>query len=285
MISSLSRMLLPLLVVLPGLSQGQNSEVPPQGAAVPAKCLQIFDSLYYTAKTGTRGMNMRPLQPAGALNWWPDRKNTLELPRQADVERWIRKLPRRDLLLAIDLEHWPLRGTHDEMAKVVERYVTLVQWVRQSDYRGPIGFYGLLPLRDYWRAVTDISSTEYRQWQAENDVYRPLAEAVDVLLPSIYTFYDDIAGWERYATANIREAKRLAPTKPVYPFIWPQFHNSNEKLGYQFISGDMWARELQTIALHADGVVLWGSDSGWDLQAPWWQVTRSFVRDNGCPVR
>jgi Hyaluronidase len=271
-----------LLVILGSPLSSYAFEIPADRAP-PKKCLPIFDSMYYTGKSGVSSLGMISLQSLNAPNFWPDRKRMQELPRRSDVELWIRKLPNRNLLLAIDLEHWPVRGTRQEMELIAARYITLITWVRESGYKGPIGFYGLPPLRDYWRAIKDPESAEYKRWQVENDAYQSLANAVDVMLPSLYTFYDDIAGWETYAVANLREARRLAPNKPIYPYLWPQFHNSNSQLGYQFVSREMWARELEVVARYADGVVLWGSGEGWNEQAPWWLETKALLGKRACP--
>jgi hypothetical protein len=161
----------------------------------------------------------------------------------------------------------------------VNKYLTLLSRVRQVGFQGPIGYYGVAPIRDYWRATALPDSQPYRAWQSENDQLQPLADAVDVLFPSIYTFYDDQDGWTRYAIANLSEARRLARGKPVYAFLWPQFHESNKTLGGKLIPGKFWASQLQTVAQYADGVVIWGGwKVMWDEQADWWQATRQFLQ-------
>jgi hypothetical protein len=88
---------------------------------------------------------------------------------------------------------------------------------------------------------------------------------VDALFPSIYTFYTDRQGWVTYAIAQITEAKRKAKGKPVYAFLWPQYHESNLLLGLRPLDSDYWELQLNTVAQHADGVVIWG---GWGANGP-----------------
>jgi Hyaluronidase. len=121
----------------------------------------------------------------------------------------------------------------------------------------------------------------------ENDRIISLAQTVDVFYPSLYTFYTDKAGWVEYATAQISEARRLANGKPVFAFLWPQYHNSNRLLKCQFLPADYWQLQLETVSKLADGVVIWG---GWDVcnskgkalqwndNAKWWQVTKAFIK-------
>src|SRR5262249_9334700 len=142
----------------------------------------------------------------------------------------------------------------------VSRLVAMLQRVRKAGFPGPIGYYSLVPIRDYWRSLQPADARERREWAAENDRVRPLAQKVDAVYPSLYSFYDDIAGWEKSALATLSGARRPAPGKPVYPFLWPQFHESNKKLAGQYVSAAMWRQQLEFVRQHADGAVLWG---GW----------------------
>ena len=147
-----------------------------------------------------------------------------------------------------------------------------------------VGYYGAPPTRDYWRAVKGPASPEYKTWMSENDKLHPLADAVVVLYPSLYTFYPDREGWSKYAIAQITEARRYAGGKPVFVFLWPQYHESNVQLTGTYLPPDYWLRELQTAKEYADGVVIWG---GWDLKtnkaykwdedAQWWKITIDFL--------
>jgi hypothetical protein len=131
-----------------------------------------------------------------------------------------------------------------------------------------------------------VSSKAYREWQAENDQLQLLADSVDVLLPSLYTFYDDQDGWVRYAISTLSEARRLSKGKPVYAFIWPQYHNSNPTLALKLIDGAFWAKQLQVIAAHADGAVIWGGwQTTWDDQSAWWRATLAFMHDSVQPCK
>lgn len=174
---------------------------------------------------------------------------------------------------ALNIEHWPL-------PERIQSYIdTLALW---RNYHPQIrtGFYAMVPMRDYWRAIKGPADPAYKQWQQGNDALASLAVAVDVLFPSLYTFYPDPAGWVKYAQANIAEAQRYK--SPVYPFLWPQYHNSNANLAYQFIDRNFWQLQLETVLGLCDGVVIWGGWLGntrlaWDDSAAWWQVTKSIL--------
>src|SRR5690606_26877227 len=101
-----------------------------------------------------------------------------------------------------------------------------------------------------------------------------LAAAVDIIFPSLYTFYDQPEQWQRYAIGNVAEARQYG--KPVYPFIWPQFHDSGAEIPSTF-----WRQQLETVYAEADGLVIWSPARGrptWNPSAPWWQATTDFLQ-------
>jgi len=114
-----------------------------------------------------------------------------------------------------------------------------------------------------------------------NNTFQPVANAVNVVYPSIYTFYTDQEGWKKYAIAQVAEARRLAPGKPVYAFIWPRYHESNKALNNQYIAADFWRFQLETLYQVADGVVIWGGwQEPWNERADWWIQTQAFMQSH-----
>jgi hypothetical protein len=248
------------------------------------RCFRVFDGTMYADRPDLRAFGVEPALVPTAYFWWRDGESRQQPPSLRSVRAWVADQAVRDAVLAIDLEWWPVRGTQAQVLESVTRYRELLQLTRKAGYTGPIGFYAVPPVGDYWRAIRGENSPQYQEWRAENDAVADLAADVDVLFPSLYTFYDDPARWERYAIANIRESRRLAPGKPVYAFIWPQYHDSNKELGLDWIPEETWARQLRVLAQHADGVVIWGGWNfsrrrplNWNERAPWWRATRAFL--------
>ena len=255
-------------------------------------CFRVFDGTMYANRPDLQAFGMEPALVPTAYFWWRPGESREQPPSQRSVRAWVEDQPVRDAVLAIDLEWWPVRGTPAQVRQSVNRYRELLALTRNAGYTGPIGFYAVPPVGDYWRAIRAENSTQYREWREENDAVADLAADVDVLFPSLYTFYDDPARWERYAIANIRESRRLAPGKPVYAFIWPQYHDSNSDLGLDWIPEEAWGRQLSVLAQHADGVVIWGGWNfsrrrplNWNENAPWWRATREFLAQTRlCPI-
>jgi hypothetical protein len=107
------------------------------------------------------------------------------------------------------------------------------------------GYYSILPNRDYWAPVS-ADPDRVEEWEAINTRLKRLANEVDVIFPSVYTFYNTPNSWDIYATAIISEAKKY--NKPVYAFVWPQYHNSNADLKYTYIDDVFWKRQLDLLS-------------------------------------
>jgi hypothetical protein len=174
-----------------------------------------------------------------------------------------------------DLEEWTLYGSPADLDTRIQKHLQAISIARQTAPTLRFGFYGVVPTAPYWPIVLN-KADELTAWRDLNERSRVIARQVDFLFPSLYTFYDDPRGWELSARAVLMEAKRYG--KPVYPFLWPHFHNSNRALWGTMISREFWRRELEVCRECADGVVLWGGFTElWDEEAPWWLETKSFL--------
>jgi Chitobiase/beta-hexosaminidase C-terminal domain len=217
------------------------------------------------------------------------------LPDQTSVISNVNSLTALDPqpIVCIDIESLPVDIRYASITQVNSSIVYLKQvinWVRSANLNAKVGIYGVLPLRDYWdpnlyytalRYPNDpwwsghlaAFQQNYQAWLAANAYLAPLAQDVDYLFPSLYTFYtyyDNPAsdGWPTFAFTNIAEARKYK--KPVYPFLWPQFDNGS----YQYLPSRYWQDELQYIRRYGDGIVVWGwggfLNETWNPNAPWW---------------
>lgn len=180
-------------------------------------------------------------------------------------------------LVVIDVEHWDLSGTSpDVIERNIGRYVSILDTFRTHMPGIRLGLYSMVPIRNYWTPVRGHPA-DLAAWRSENERLKPIADASDVIFPSLYTFYDDRDGWLAYAHANMAEAKRYG--RPVYPFLWPQYHRSPEP-----IDRDFWRLQLETVFGNADGMVIWTRAKGsprWNPEAPWWRETVDFLQASG----
>ncbi|MCS6327849.1 MAG: hypothetical protein H8K06_12270 [Nitrospira sp.] len=252
------------------------------------KPFMVFDGTLYTQKPDLSPHGIRPVRIAytsqigGKIGhpWWkqvdrlPDKKSVQDIARQAQEE---------NTPVVVDIDHWPLVGAPSQIHASLSKYMTVLQWFKEAAPGLPVGYYGAPPIYDYWKSLKAPMSKEWASFARENDQLKPLAGAVDSFYPSLYTFYADRGGWVRYAYAQIAEARRLANGKPVYVFLWPQYHDSNPSLRWTNLPADFWRLQLQKAKQYADGIVIWGGwgpkgQMKWDENAAWWKVTKECMK-------
>lgn len=277
------------VMTLLGLLGIVESAIPPPIAQAQAlsekKTFVVFDSTLYADKPDLTLYGIKPIAILYAGQFgheWV--KDVTKLPDKASVQRLAREAGAKSRSVVIDIEHWPVKGDSDQVQESVSKYMTVLQWFKEAAPELLVGYYGVPPLRDYWRAIRPPTSKEWQSYSEDNDRLKPLARVVDLLFPSLYTFYTDQGGWVRYAYGQIAEARRCANGKPVYVFLWPQYHDSNRELKGTYLANDYWRLELETAKQYADGIILWGGwgnnnrPAKWDEDAGWWKVTKEFMK-------
>jgi hypothetical protein len=251
----------------------------------PKTRFPVFDATGFTQKPDLAQYGLKRIMVVYPNLMWEGNKvpDATSLPDKSRITAFAQLANQSTGILVIDIEHWPLTGDPATVAESVKKYQTVIDWFKAPAPGLRIGLYGVLPIRDYWRAIQERNLPGYAAWQKENDNLTSITPHVDILFPSIYTFYDDRNGWQIYARTQIQEARRIGKGKPVYVFLWPQYHMSNKKLGNTFLPGDYWRMELETARKYADGIVIWccSTKEAWEDRAPWWVETQHFLKETG----
>ena len=240
----------------------------------------VWDGTAYLGKPDLTSLGMIPITSLStALLWGGDGKDTTDPPNPQTISSLLEQANLSKATAFLDIESWPVVSDDPSVvADSVHKYLVTMQSFEQFAPSAKFGFYAVAPIRDYWDAISGPGSAQYIAWQQRNDDVAPIAMQADILFPSIYTFYPDEAGWKKYAIAQIQEARRIAPGKPVYAFLWNQYEV--EGTGSNYLPPDYWRMELETVRQYADGVVIWGGyQQNWDPSAPWWQETESFLKE------
>jgi hypothetical protein len=234
----------------------------------------LFDALGHRGKPNLLRAGLRPLTWVG--NLWRTGIAHDGLDHEGVVLA-LKQLPRGTEAFYIDVETWPiLRQPALVRERSIRQLLQVADLARAHVPGAKFGFYGLPPAITYWPLVGGRTA-EYSDWIESNQRLEPLAERVDYIFPSLYTFYADRPGWLAYADATIKAARRFG--KPVYPFLWFEYHDSNFSLRHHEVDLDAWTEELQFCHSNADGLVLWGGwESPWKERAAWWQSVRREFR-------
>jgi hypothetical protein len=264
------------------LSRHSSSIEPTASASIPRPFV-VFDATLYKDKPSLKAYDMRPITVLYEARLFVANQLPAAMPPETIVRSLAYELRSSAEPVVLDIERWPLKGDGLVVQSTVDKFLSVLSWVKFEAPGVSFGLYGTVPLPDYWRAIRDPASAEFQSWQQDNDRLEGISDRVDALFPSIYTFYPDRQGWVTYATAQIAEARRKAKGKPVYAFLWPQYHESNQVLGLRPLDPDYWELQLNTVYQHADGVVIWGGwgangPESWNEAAPWWKVTKRFMR-------
>jgi hypothetical protein len=242
----------------------------------------IYDATLYKNKPDLTTYNIKYLPIIYENTFFGDNKSKDILPETDNISKVANIIETSGSnIVVLDIERWKLKGSNYLVYNSVVKYRKVIDNTRKQGSRALIGYYGLPPIRDYWRAITNENSLEYLAWKKENDNIQQLASDVDIFFPSLYTFYSNQKGWKKYAIAQISEARRLGNEKPIIVFLWPQYHESNKILGGKYLSAEFWRLQLDTAKKYADGVIIWGGwKQNWDANAPWWFETLKFMKDN-----
>jgi hypothetical protein len=243
-------------------------------AATPGnQPFMVFDGLLYQGKPDSAALGMKPIKQVNS----PPSANPI--PHRVDdeaVRATLRGLLSYRGLIFLDYEYWPLNpASPAQLSSNIDMLNRVLSLAREVLPDATIGYYALLPCPDYWSVVSGDPG-KFNAWQSCNAALDRIAEHVDVILPSLYTFYNDQQGWDKFAAAQLEAARRYH--KPVYAFLWPEFHISNTLLRGTNIPAGFWRHELDFCKAHADGIVIWGGwQERWDEQAAWWLVTKAFL--------
>jgi sugar phosphate isomerase/epimerase len=241
--------------------------------AEPAAPFIVFDALLHAGKPDNRARGLVPISWVGDI-WRPG--VSMDTVDEAQVRAVFAHKADKSGFYYLDIENWPLLSVSPAIReKSIAKLARVIDLAHNALPLAHIGFYGILPGITYWPLLRHDPA--YREWQEVNRELVPLSSSVDAVFPSLYTFYDDPDGWKKYARQTLIEARIYK--KPVYVFLWPQFHDSNPELRGKEVPRAFWRAELDLCAELADGVVLWGGwQDTWNENAAWWQETLAFMK-------
>jgi len=241
----------------------------------------VFDEMRFKNKPNLNHLRLEPIHVIYASELWHTKKVTAEPDTKHIKKLFIKKINPLNQLICLDIEHWDYdqrRAGPKDMKIAMDKYISVIDTIKTVRPELKIGYYGVPPIRDYF---SPVRNRDPESWLKANKALTPLANKVDIVFPSLYTFYKSPDEWEKYALANIQEARKYG--KVVVPFIWPQYHGSNRLRKNDYINGHFWRRQLELMYKHADGVVIWTPHAGgnipWKENAEWWQATKSFLQD------
>jgi len=240
----------------------------PANAADPQKTtgkkFLMFDNMAYKEKPDTSPDGLVASNAIYEKQIWPDRRSAGALPEHETFVKLVRGEAKNPGPLVIEIESLSLRGSAELARHNMEILAKLADWSHEAVPGRVVGFYGTNTLSDIPAANLPLA--------------KELAKHVDAFFTALYTFDDDRTRWEIHALSAHDEARALDPEKPLYFYLWPQYHVGSAR-AMRYVGGEFWKFELETARKYGDGIVLWGSPTYvWDVKSGWWLVTEEFAK-------
>ena len=211
---------------------------------------------------------------------------TDNLPNFPAVDSLARSLSGQTVPLTFDIEVWPYWTTASgNLNQTIKWLKQVVDSFKQMNSLTPVGYYGVVPEQAYqWRSIDPVNNPSgYSSWKNINASMASVASLIDIFFPSFYAYDTDTSSWRKMVDSTVSVAKRYGTGKPIYAYIWPQYHDGSA-YNLQYIDTARWRFQLQTLYSRINGCVLWTSNTdqygnkiSWDPNMPWWQVTKSFM--------
>jgi hypothetical protein len=233
-------------------------------AAGHDRSFNVYDNMFYRGKPDTTRNGLLVSNILYENKIWPNDENYGKLPDKKAFETLVRQHISNPGPLVIDIEKLPLKGSPEIAHQHMEVLATLAVWAHEAAPGKTIGFYGT-------NTLSKVASADF-------GYAHELARHVDAFFPPLYTFDDNRLAWQQHAEDVVAEAHRLDPDKPVYFYLWPQYHDGTAKQ-FQYVDASYWKFQLETAHRLGDGAVLWSpSRYDWDDTTGWWAATQEFVR-------
>jgi hypothetical protein len=232
-------------------------------AQAPAKAFVIYDNMFYKGKPDTARIGLIPSNVLYENKIWPTHQEIGTLPDHTVFVALVHATNTNPGPFVIDIENVSLRVPPEGARHNAELLAKLADWAHEAAPGKVVGFYGT-------NTLSDVPQPNFAAAQE-------LARHVDAFFPALYTFDDDRARWEKRAQTSLAEARELDPKKPIYFYIWPQYHVGSAR-ALRYVNGEYWKFQLETARHYGDGVVIWGSSSYvWDPRTGWWDATQQFA--------
>lgn len=183
------------------------------------------------------------------------------LPDRASFQQAVAARARVPGPVVLDYEDVYLRGSATTASRHLRVLMTLLQWAHAAAPGKSIGFFGL------------IDHLELRHLT----LARRLAQREDAFFPSAYATPGPRSRWEARLRRSLSLAHMVAPRKPVYPYLWPQYEIRGTSTAGPFLDPSYWAFQLAATRRYADGIVIWSKRQR-STGSGWVGVTASFMR-------
>ena len=201
--------LLSIMLAFSGALYANNELLAKISTPKQVKEFKIFDALVFKNKPDLSAYGIKEINIIYEGNLWDKSGKNKGVISEDSVIRSSIPFKDKSVEVVLDIETWDEgKGESDEKLQIkMQKYLKVLGWYKKHNKDNLIGFYGFVPRGDYWRVIKRVDNLEYQEWIADNNKHIAIANAVDVLYPSLYTFYKDQEQWKLFAKAQLLEAR------------------------------------------------------------------------------
>ena len=183
----------------------------------------------------------------------------LALPAKSAYEAYIQRTASHPGPVVLDFETLYLKGSRPSPDGTIEKLRTLLDWAHEA-------------VPGVRSATTACPATPFRatsSWSGASPSARTPCSRAFTRSPTTSP------AWRTRFRHVMSEAAAVAPGKPVYAYLWPQYHDGT-KLAGRYLTPDHWRYELETAQQLCSGVVIWSPWSS-DPDQRWVDETAAFL--------
>ncbi len=156
------------------------------------------DGTRYSENPNLSGYGLKDITVAYEGSLWPAGASKTQPDTTYIANNYIPKIRSKNPdVVVIDIEVWKFNSsmTSTEITANINKFKKVIAVFRRDLPKTKIGVYLHLPERNWLAPCGDPNKVASRTsaWHARNLKLQPLADAVDIIVPSLYTFYDDAA--------------------------------------------------------------------------------------------
>lgn len=232
-------------------------------AQAPGTSFPLYDNMFYKGKPDTTKFGLIPSNILYENKIWPNPHDVGTLPDHNAFQVLVRAAIANPGPLVLDIESVSLKTSPDTARRNAATLAKLADWAHEAAPGKIISYYGT-------NTLPDVPQSNFA-------AARELTRHVDAFSPSLYTFDDDRSKWKKRAETARAQSRELDPHKPVYFYLWPQYHEGTPK-ALSYIDAGHWKFQLESARRSADGIVIWSpSKYPWDDRSGWWRATQQFA--------
>lgn len=198
-----------------------------------------FDNTFYT-NVDLQALGLTKSNVVYEQNWITAAGQTGTPPDKNQFQKLVSDHSANPGPVVLDFESLYLTGSPETAQHHFAVLWAVAGWAHEAAPGHPIGFYGL-------DGHTD---------QQYLPLAKQLATREDAFFPTLYTLDENVQRWNTTLRTDLAQAHEVAPQLPVYPYLWPQYHDATAT-SFRALPASRWRSELEATYQQANGFVIW----------------------------